>query len=497
MNKLISTILILLHLSLYAQQKPLNSQSNTINKALSELKADKELKNASISFLAVDLKTNKTLASLNPDISIIPASTQKLFTTASALELAGPNYHFKTQIQYTGKIDTTTQTLNGDLIIKGGGDPTLGSKYFYKNNPFYFIQDIIKTLRNHKITNINGRIIADASIYANHLASPKWLWEEVANYYAISACGLSVFDNLYQIHFKSPPEAGKPVKIIKIYPEISGLNIQNEVLSSNIRSDEAYIFGAPYTYQRIIRGTIPKNKKDFVVKGALPDPAYFLAQKIKKQLDSAGIHTAKPATTIRLIKLNKQQLPDTGITIKTIYSPKLSDIISLTNHKSNNLYAEHLLNLIALKRNLKAIEQQAATRELINFWKEKGMDTKGLYIVDGSGLSRLNAISARQFIFLLKYMKNKSIYSDIFIQSLPVAGMSGTLKYFGRNTSLQGNMKAKSGSIERVRAYAGYLTTKSGQNIAFSINIANYNCSSYSLKQKITKLLLAISDFEQ
>jgi len=270
---LLLVLIILLSTPFFAQKKPLKLQNHILNTALTALKNDKDLKNAAISFLAVDLKTDETIAELNPDMGMIPASTQKLFTTAAALELAEADYRFKTEIQYTGTIDKASKTLKGDIIIKGGGDPTLGSKYFYKNRQFDFIKEIIAALKSAGINALTGKVIADASIYAYEPASPKWLWEEVANYYAIAANGLTIHDNLYELHFKSPPEPGKATQITKIYPEIPNLKIQNEVLSSNIRSDEAYIYGAPYTYKRIVRGTIPKNKADFIVKGAIPDPA--------------------------------------------------------------------------------------------------------------------------------------------------------------------------------------------------------------------------------
>ncbi len=492
--KIILLLTILsIQINILAQNTGGKNPYQPVKDALKILKSDKELKNAAISFLSIELKTGKTIASLNPDMAMIPASTQKLFTTATVLELAGPDYRFKTKIQYSGTIDTLTKKLNGNIIIKGGGDPTLGSKYFYKGKQFDFIKSIISAIKNLGIKQITGSVIADASIYPYVPASPKWLWEEVGNYYAVAAGGIAVYDNLYELHFKSPAEADKPTKIIKIYPQIPNLSIQNQVQSSNIRSDQAYIYGAPYTYERIVRGTIPKNKSNFIVKGAMPDPAYFLSQKIQQQLDSAGIHCQKPATSIRLIKLNKQKLPDKAVTFKIIYSPKLIDIINLTNKKSNNLYAEHLLNLIALKRNLKDKSQSASAQEIKYFWQQKGMDIAGLHLVDGSGLSRLNSISAKQFLFLLKYMKTQSKYSQAFMNTLPLAGYSGTLKYFGRKTILSGNMTAKSGSVERVRAFAGYLKTKSGKEIAFSINIANYNCSYRSLKQKITNLLISLA----
>ncbi len=493
MKRILLLLIFLIPLLVNAQKKAIKLQNHLVNKELVKLKADKDLKNAAISFYAIDTKTGETIAELNPNMSMVPASTQKLFTTATVLELSGTEYRYKTKIQYSGKIDKTKKILYGNIYIKGGGDPTLGSKHFYKGRQFDFIEQSIAEIKKAGINSIKGRVIADASIYSCEIASPKWLWEEIGNYYGIAANGLTVHDNLYKVHFKSSYQAGKLTKVTRISPEIPQLQIHNQVLSSNIRSDEAYIYGAPYTYTRFIRGTIPKGRNDFSIKGSIPDPAYFLAWRFQQELDSSGINCNKKATTLCLLEYEGDTIKDKKITLKTIYSPKIIDIINKTNKNSNNLFAEHLLNHIGYIKH-KEGSLQSGTKAVFNFWKLKGMDTDGLQLHDGSGLSRLNSISAKQFVFLLKYMKTKGKYYTAFYNSLPEAGKSGTLKSLGKNTIIAGNLHAKSGSVARVRAYAGYLRTKSGRELAFSVNISNYNCSSREVKKKITALMIAMGE---
>ncbi len=495
MKKLLIIFVLLNALLVNAQKKAIKYQNHLINKELTKLKVDKDLKNAAISFYVIDTKTSEIITELNPNMSMIPASTQKLFTTATILELSGTEYRFRTKIQYSGKIDKTKKILNGNIYITGGGDPTLGSKYFYNGRQFDFIKQSVAEIKKAGINSVKGRIIADASIYSYEIASPKWLWEEVGNYYGVAANGLTVHDNLYTVHFKSPTLPGKLTKVIEITPNIPKLTFNNEVLSSNNRSDEAYIYGAPYTYTRFIRGTIPKAKNDFKIKGAIPDPAYYLAWQFQQKLDSMGIKCSKKASTIRLLELNGDTLKNKRITLKTIYSPKIIEIINKTNKNSNNLFAEHLLHRIGYLQN-KEGSLQSGTKAVYYFWKLKGMDTNGLQLYDGSGLSRLNSISAKQFVFLLKYMKTKSKYFSSFYNSLPEAGKSGTLKSLGRNTVITGNLRAKSGSVARVRAYAGYVKTKSGRELAFSVNISNYNCSSREVKKKITALMVAMANLD-
>jgi serine-type D-Ala-D-Ala carboxypeptidase/endopeptidase (penicillin-binding protein 4) len=469
------------------------SKENIIKKALDEFKLDNELKNASIGFLAIDTKTGETIAELNPDLSLMPASTLKLITTAAAYEILGKNFRYKTVLQYSGTIDTIKRVLNGDIYIKGGADPTLGSEHYDKNRSYFFIKNWISVLKNNRIDSINGRIIADASVYGTEITPPSWMWEEVANYFGTGANGLSAFDNLYRIHFISSSKPGSLTTISKIDPEIPGLMIYNEVVSSDTDSDEAFVFGSPYSYLHIIRGTIPKGKQDFVIRGAIPDPAFYLAWYFDNELRKQGIGIKMQPTTDRLLRYSGDTMTQKRMDIDVVYSPVLSSIIDLINKKSINLFAEHLFNEIGYRMKRDG-SNAVGIKEITDFWVSKGMDSCGFYIADGSGLSRYNAISARHLVFVLNYMKNKSPNFNEFFRSLPVAGVSGTLRYIGQNTSAKGVVSAKSGSIGRVRAYAGYAKTKSGRELAFSMNISNYNCNSPSAREKLTKLMVAMAD---
>ncbi len=484
-------ILISLQISLFACSQ--KATENIVQKAVETLIADEDMKNAHFGFLAIDAETGETVASHDANLSLMPASTLKLITTATALEVLGSKYTFKTRLQYSGSIDTITRTLNGNLYISGGSDPTLGSKYYDKEKEYAFITTWINTLKQHKIDEINGAIIADASRYSTETAAPKWAWEDVGNYYGAGANGLTAFDNLYEIYFQSPSVSGKLTTVIKTVPEIPDLQIVNEVVSSNKRRDEAFVFAAPYSYFHIIRGSIPKARKSFRIKGAIPDPALYLAQYLETKLAEYNIVCSKKATSVRLLKLNGQFSNEAKHTLHTLYSPDIKSIINITNKKSINLFAEHFLNEIGYKLKNDG-SNSAGRRAVLEFWQSKGMDIDGMHIYDGSGLSRSDAITARQLIFMLKYMR-KSKNFKAFYNSLPVAGKSGTLRYIGRKTSAEGRIHAKSGSIGLVRAYAGYVNCKTGKNLIFSMNIANYNCSSRNARKKLANLMIAMAEY--
>ncbi len=481
-------IIVFLFLEINAQSQ-LKYRQHSVNQALNLLKNDKDLRNGSIGFYAIDVNTGEVIAEYNPDLCLKPASTMKLITSAAALEVLGANYRFETKVGYTGKIDTLTHTLHGNIIIKGGGDPTLGSKYFYSTKNKQFLTQWAKAVKTLGIDTIDGAIIADASIYSRDMIPPTWSWEDFGNYFGAGACGLTVFDDMYTLYFNTSSVVGGKTYITKMEPEIPEMTFDNTVVASNVRSDRSYIFGTPYTYHRFIRGELPKGRKDYKVKGSMPDPALFTAQQLKLYLNGEGVVVQNGVTTLRILH-DSIDISDFQV-ITTTKSPKLSDIVSMLNTKSINLFAEHLLIHTALK--LKGVnDTKNATDVLESYWAAKGMDIGGMSINDGSGLSYYNYVSARQLVFVLDYMHDKSKNFDVFYASLPVSGKNGTLKRVCVNTPAQGKIHAKSGSIRKVRCYAGYTTSASGREIAFAMMLNNFNCSDSYARKKLEKLMVAL-----
>ena len=436
------------------------------------------LANASVGIAVTDNLTGDELFKSEPQLSLVPASILKVVTTATALEVFGPDFRFTTTFSGSGTI--RNDTLFGDLQIIGGGDPTLGSVYFPENN--HFLEDWIKTVQNKNIKVIQGNLIVDATIYESQMIPNTWVWEDIGNYYGAGASGISVSDNLYEIHLSSGKE-GKLTKIVRINPEIPGLEIRNEVVSSNITSDQAYVFGSPMDNKRIINGTIPVNKSDFVVKASVPDPAVLLASEFKRKLSVNGI-SIFGGTKFEKVKID--QSPPAFLAVNQ--SPVLSEIIKVTNHESVNLFAEHFLKHLAFQKYGVGTTKDGC-KFITEFWKDKGLDMTGFFMNDGSGLSRFNAITASQMVEILKFMKTKSAYSADFFQSLATVG-NGTLTVFSNENFPNECLHAKSGSMTRVRCYAGYLKTISGKELSFTIMLNNFSCSQTETIQKIQELLI-------
>ncbi len=446
--------------------------------------------NASVSFYAYNLNDNKKIYSYNENLSLVPASVLKIVTTATALQVLKPFYRFKTKLQYTGTIDSSG-VLNGNLIIKGGGDPSLGSERFKKTyyNPF-FMEQWIDTLKKIGIKTINGNLIIDDRIFDNNIPT-TWVWGDIGNYYGAGAFGISFFDNTYKLILDSPDTAKGHVKIKQIIPEIDSMQIKNYLLSSKRNKDLAYIFGDPLTNLRLVQGTIPLKRDSFIVKGSIPNPPKFLGEYFKKYLIKDSIEITGKVELIdnKNYKFKTDTLQKTNLYITK--SPYLSNIINITNTYSVNLYAQHIFKAISLKQEQQATNITAASY-VENFWKQKGINTKGMELYDGCGLSLYNVITAKQLAGILIYMNKKSKYYKYFYKSLPIAGKSGTLSRTFRNKYLKNNLRAKSGTITKVKNYAGYFKTSNGKTIAFVIMINNYTGGSRIINNKIQNLLTKI-----
>ncbi len=435
-----------------------------------------DYKNMSLGMHVVDLESEETVYSLNSDKILIPASTMKLVTSATAFELLGSNYRFETRIGINGNIENSE--LNGNLIIIGGADPALGSEYF-KDHYIDFLQIWARKIKAAGIRKVNGSLILDGSVYDSERIPDTWIWGDIGNYYGAGPNAFTVFDNMFRITFNSPKKVDKLTKVIATYPKIEGMVIENEVRSAESNSDNAYVFGGPLDKARIIRGTIPKNRKAFTIKAAIHQPEEILAQEFMKALANEGIFIAGKT---QFEKTNKKDFE----TIFIQESPKLSEIAEVLNHESVNLFAEHFLKQIAVEK--KGIGNSNDAVELVKeFWNLKGISTEYLFMEDGSGLSHFNAVSPKFFTNLLKYMSANSM----FLNSLPNAG-EGTLARFDKTLLPENTLQAKSGSMTRVRCYSGYLHCDSGKTLAFSFMFNHFSGSHYRLIKEIEHLFVEL-----
>lgn len=455
------------------------------------------MQGCSFSLMAREVETDKVVYSYEADRQLTPASVLKTITTATALELLGPDYRFETFLEYDGTLKDGK--LEGNLYIRGGGDPTLGSAHFspdkntYTSDQNKFIPEWIAALRKAGIREIEGAIVADESIFDTEGISMKWLREDMGSYYGAGSYGISIFDNLYRLYIRTEKKGSRP-QILRTDPDMPNLRFHNYLRAKPVSSDSSYITGGPFATDRYLYGIVPTNRESYRLRGDIPDPALFLAEYLTRQLEQAGISVKGQPTCYRILQEEGRWEPQERERLHTTYSPPLREIVEVANHVSHNLFVDALLKTIGLSTCCNVQEGSSFTlgiEVLRAYWEEQGLDTSSLWMYDGSGLAVADKVSARFITDLLAYMATQSKFSDAFIQSLPQSGIDGTVRNFLKGTRLQGKIRLKSGGMSRVKSYAGYIT-KGGKCYAIALMVNNYTCDGRVLNRDLEELLLKL-----
>ena len=449
------------------------------------------MRGASFSLVVKDVQEGRTVYSYDTDRLQSPASVLKTVATATALEILGEDYRYPTTLEYDGILENGT--LEGNLYIKGSGDPSLGSSHFAPRQN-KFLSTWIAALQKAGIKHITGSVISDESIFDTEGVSIKWLREDMGNYYAPGSYGISIFDNMYKLSLQTGAAGTRPV-LKGTEPDIPFIRFKNYLKAAPVSSDSAYIIGAPLDDVRYLYGVLPANREAYVLKGDIPDPALYLARYLTDQLQQKGIRVDGSPSCYRIEVEENRWKKGERKEIVTTYSPTLREIASICNHVSHNLYADALVKTVGLqykpRRNEMISSFGRGVQVVKEYWEKKGLDVFPLRMNDGSGLAPADKVSAGFMGELLVYMATESAVSDAFIASLPQAGIEGSVRNFLKGSKLQGKAHLKSGGITGVRSYAGYIT-KDGKTYAVAVFSNNYSCPMSRMTRALEKLLLQL-----
>lgn len=440
-----------------------------LQSAFGRLQADSQCRYASMSLTVLDAKTGEKVFVANPNMGLATASTLKTITTITAFNLLGKDFQYQTQFGYNGSINADG-TLTGDVIIKGAGDPTLGSWRYENTHEGQILNLMVDALRKAGIKKINGRIIGDDSVFGSQSIPEGWIWVDVGNYYGAGTSGLCWRENQFDIKLKTG-RIDSPISIVNETPAMPYLNFKSELVNAPAGTgDNAYAFLPIGGKTMYLRGTYAQDQEKKKIAAALPDPAYDAAFRLMDTLNRLGISVSnEPESTSTLAAKGLSASPiSTNLT--TLLSPRLSQIIYWLNQKSINLYAEQLLKTIAWKAGKKPSTSNGVDVEH-EFWSSRGIDPRSLNIVDGSGLSPGDRVTTLTMATILQSAKKENWFPD-FYNSLPTYN----------------DMKMKSGTISNVLAYAGYHTYH-GRDLCFSIMVNNFSGSSRAIKEKIFRVL--------
>lgn len=438
--------------------------------AYQNLVSDEQAKYATTSLCVLDAQSGKIIFAKNENVGLAPASTLKTITSATAFSVLGKDFKYQTTLGYSGKI--TNGVLQGDLIIIGGGDPTLGSWRYEQSKENNILTHWANAIKAAGITKIEGSIIGDDGLFGTQSIPEGWIWQDIGNYYGAGTSALTWRENQFDVHLKPGNSTNDPVSILKTVPAMPYLTLINELKTGTSGSgDNAYAFLPPYTNLAYLRGTWGLGIGKTGISLALPDPAYETTFRLKDTLQRLNISVTGEPSTARRLNSEGKTVPKITQQLNVVTSPSLSEIVYWFNKKSINLYGEQLLKTMALK--LGKTPTNNSSEVVINFWANKGIDKKALNILDGSGLSPGTRVTTLAMASIL-FQAQKEDWFAAYYNSFPD----------------NNGMKLKSGSINDVSAYAGYYTDKNGNKYIAVININNYNGGGIS--KKLFKVLDAL-----
>ena len=447
------------------------AQQNELERAFQNFKDNTDLSSAHIGVQLLDSDGETKLVSYQEDKLFIPASITKLWTTAMAARILKPKYKFKTIVGHHGELDTSNHTLKGDLYVVTNGDPSLESRFIAQS----FLNDLRQILINRNIKVIEGRLkILPVESY--HTCS-QWLWSDLGNYYGTGYSSSTFMDNMVELYFNTNFSIGDTCEILNVIPTTASFLLTNEVTVGKQNRDLSYAFGAPMQDERVIKGNLPKRNLPYKVKVSMHNPQDFLYESIQKMM-----------TALNIVELNHSfPLNTLTDTLLEYQSPEVSELIRIINFESNNNYAEHLM-VECSKDYTNYLHIDTAATFMQSYWS--GSFLNEVYFSDGSGLSRKNLVTPQAMNRLLTYILNDFNLNEkeCMMNSFPVAGTSGTLKYIGKKTEIEGNFIGKSGSMGGVRCYTGYFK-KNDEYFPFTVMVNHFLVSDAKIRKAIERLM--------
>lgn len=448
--------------------------------------------------ICVTTGCGESLAQHNANTMLVPASNMKLITTGAAIHSLGKDYRFETRLGYKGTIKDGT--LRGNLYILGGGDPTLGSKDTIATALEQTFNQWKEALDKIGIRKIEGHIVGDGRHFDGMSEEGSWVWEDIGTYYGTGSSALMFYENMQSFTVSAGESVGAPVNIIPHYPKAPWMKFKyNCTTGEKGTGDKLYMYTGDLAPIAEIRGTygVDKGRKQLDCSNKFPE--YTCASYFADWLKNRGIACTKGAGDTRLQTEWMATEPDDSlITIGATVSPELERIIYTTNHASNNLYAETLFRALG-KLHSGSASYELSSEALISVLKGMGLDTsKGLHIKDGSGLSRKNYVSADFFCRFLETMMHSPVFEE-YAESLPSPGGNGTLNYNmkGYSEDIRSRIKVKSGSMNGIRCYSGYIIPTEGtktETIIFSILTNNCTSPTWKVRQLLDKLMASLAE---
>lgn len=420
-----------------------------------------------------NLRSGSVLYSRNVDRSFVPASNVKLLTAAAALDRLGPSYRYRTTVHVDGPVQNGV--LEGNLIVRGSGDPSLGG-YEQRDDITQVFRQWADSLSQEGIEHIEGDIIGDDDPFSDTPLGRGWSWDDIPNAYAAEIGGLVFNENKVDVEVVGRLP-GRPARITWEPHETTFVEIINRTRTVPRDSSDDEEFARDFGSNTIhARSRIHPNDIE-TESVSITNPTEYFTHVLREVLLKEGISVDGRPVDIDQLSIKPDYERDDIRSVATYRSPPLSDLLRTLNYESRNLYAEQLLRTLAVEappdttaEDLSEGSSPLGVEAVRSTLAEAGIDTSRVQLVDGSGLSRQNLVSPRSMMQLLQHMWTLAdpAASSAFYNSLPTGGEDGTIEYRFRGAApARGNVRAKTGTLFNTSALSGYVNTERGTPLAF------------------------------
>jgi len=444
--------------------------------------------------LVVDAATGEILFEKNADKYFVPASNMKLLTTAMALDKLGPDYRFRTTVETNGALGANGK-LTGDLILVGRGDPNLSNRKYpfdtkeeFDGSPEKVLAELADAVAARGLKEITGDIVGDDSYFPRERYPDGWEIDDMVWEYGAAISALVVDDNTATLVLTPGEKSGDAV-VAEMQPRIEEFTVKNLVTTVGPKEKpNLRLTREPGADTVVISGVLPTKSEPRKLVLAIQEPAQHAAVLLARLLADRGV---KWKGTVKA-----QHDPDPAEASRTVLAEHLSiplgDSVKLVNKISQNLHTEVLLRAAARQDG-----RWNDSDELLDFPKafyaKAGIAPDDVVQSDGSGLSRHDLVTPRAFVALLAYAQKQTWFPS-FYESLPVAGVDGTLNERMKEAGIAGRIHAKTGSVSHVRALSGYAETTGGRRLIFSFLSNNQSVKAHEVHDALDGLCMAMLD---
>lgn len=434
------------------------------------------------------LQSDASLYDKNPRTLLIPASSLKVITLAAAAERLGWDYVYDTQVLGLGAIDFGF--LDGDLIVRGSGDPSIGSDEVPADSLFRSWAERLKALG---VRSLSGRIIGDDNALDDEPYGQGWMWDDLDEAYSAGVGALQLNLNATVLTVAPGPAPGAPA-IVTCATEASGWTLRNQVTTGPADSPAQVSTRRPANRAVLeVTGSIPAGGAAVKRRIAVENPTQYFVEELRTSLIANGIDVKGPAVDIDDL-VEPPRLQD-AVPLVAHRSPPLRSLAETMMRLSQNQYAETLIKTVGAQAGTPTFEGgRQQTAGILAAW---GIEPGQAVLADGSGLSRYNLVTAEGLVKALAHVARSPVLDGPFRAALPVAGAEGMLSARLKSAPAEGRVQAKTGSMRHARSLSGFTQTADGEPVAFAILVNNFGVPAAEIDAAIDALLLDVMAFRR